>query len=98
MLDREVVVTGIGIVSPIGIGRAAFHDSLQAGRSGVAPIEALADTRLPVKFGSQLVGFDPKLYVKPRKSLKVMCREIQIGYAAGTLAVAPFKIRPNRRE
>ncbi len=92
MLDREVVITGIGIVSPIGIGRAAFQDSIQAGRSGVSPIEALLDTRLPVKFGSQLSNFDPKLYIKPRKSLKVMCREIQTGYAAGTLAIEDARI------
>jgi len=87
VLDREVVITGVGVVSPIGIGRTAFLDSIQAGRSGVAPIPALANTRLPVKFGSVLTDFDPKLYVKPRKSLKVMCREIQTGYAAGMLAV-----------
>ncbi|MDP6466424.1 MAG: beta-ketoacyl-[acyl-carrier-protein] synthase family protein [Pirellulaceae bacterium] len=92
MLDREVVITGVGVVSPIGIGRTAFLDSIRAGRSGVAPIEALAETRLPVKFGAELSGFDPKLYVKPRKSLKVMCREIQIGYAAGTLAIDDAKL------
>ena len=92
MLDREVVITGIGIVSPIGIGRTAFFDSIRAGRSGVASIEALADTCLRVKFGSKLPGFDPKLYVKPRKSLKVMCREIQTGFAAGTLAIDDAKI------
>lgn len=74
------------MVSPIGIGRTAFLDSLRAGRSGVTPLQELADTGLPVKFGSELSDFDPKLYVKPRKSLKVMCREIQTGFAAGMLA------------
>jgi len=92
VLEREVVITGVGVVSPIGIGRTDFLDSLRVGRSGIAPIAELADTPVPVKFGSVLTDFDPKLYVKPRKSLKVMCREIQTGYAAGMLAVDDAKL------
>ncbi len=87
MTNREVVITGVGVVCPIGIGRTPFLESLQTGRSGVAALPELAETEVPVKFGSALTDFDAKLYVKPRKSLKVMCREIQAGYAAATLAV-----------
>jgi len=82
----EVVITGLGVVSPIGIGKEPFWQSLQEGRSGVSrltqfePIEGLPD------FGGQIRDFDPKLYVRPRKSLKVMCRDIQLAVAAAELA------------
>ena len=83
----EIVITGIGIVSPIGVGREAFWDSLRAGRSGVGPLPVAAGNDLPVKFGAEIKDFDPKQFVKPRKSLKVMCREIQMGYSAAVMAM-----------
>ncbi len=84
---REVVITGLGVVSPIGIGTDPFWTSLCEGRSGVQPIRSFDASPMPVAFGAELKGFDPKLYVKPRKALKVMCRELQTAYAAASLAV-----------
>ena len=66
---REVVITGIGVVSPIGIGCADFWQALQRGESGVSPIDLFDSSSLRVRFGGQIHGFDPKLYVRPRKSL-----------------------------
>ena len=73
-MSREIVITGLGVVSPLGIGREAFWDQLQAGLSGVRPITAFDTASLGVRFGGQILDFDPKLYVRPRKSLKVMSR------------------------
>lgn len=50
-------------------------------------MEGIQGTDLPVQFGGKVKDFDGKQYVKPRKSIKVMCREIQIGYTAATLAL-----------
>ena len=86
-MSREIVITGLGVVSPLGIGREAFWDQLQAGLSGVRPITAFDTASLEVRFGGQILDFDPKLYVRPRKSLKVMSREIQMGFAAADLAL-----------
>ncbi len=86
--SREVVLTGVGVVSPIGIGNDAFWTSLEQGRSGVRTLPALQNLGLPTEFGAEITDFDPKLYVQPRKSLKVMCREIQTAFAASTLALA----------
>lgn len=86
--SREVLITGLGIVSPIGIGRDAFWASLQEGRSGVAPVRTFPTALLPVKFCAELKDFDAKQYVKPRKALKVMCRDLQIGFSAYALAAA----------
>jgi 3-oxoacyl-[acyl-carrier-protein] synthase II len=85
--EREVVITGVGVVSPIGIGREAFWNALCEQRSGVGPIQAFDASRMPVSFGAELRDFDPKLYVKPRKALKVMCRELQTAFSAAALAV-----------
>ncbi len=84
----EVVITGLGVVSPIGIGCEPFWDSLAAGASGIRPIDLFDSSSLSVRFGGQIPDFDPKLYVRPRKSLKVMSREIQLGFAAADLAIA----------
>lgn len=91
---REVVVTGLGVVSPIGIGGDAFWASLLAGRSGIRPIEQFDASSLSVPFGGEVADFDPKLWVRPRKSLKVMSREIQFGFAAADLAMADAGLAP----
>ena len=84
---REVVITGLGIVSPIGVGREEFEKSLRDRTSGVAAITHYDTQNLAVQIGAELKDFQPKLYVKPRKSLKVMSREIQMGVASATLAM-----------
>jgi len=97
----DVVITGIGVASPIGIGKDAYWKSMLEGRSGVGPLAVAAGTDLPVKIGGEIRGFDGKPFVKPRKSLKVMCREIQIGYTASVLALqdaglSAGKVDPDR--
>jgi 3-oxoacyl-[acyl-carrier-protein] synthase II len=81
---RRVVITGIGIVSPIGIGARTFWDNLLAGQSGVSRVSAFD----PAKFPSQLAGqvpaykindFVPKTY---RKATKVMARDTEMAVIA----------------
>jgi 3-oxoacyl-[acyl-carrier-protein] synthase II len=86
--SREIVITGVGVVSPIGIGCDPFWDSLAHGRSGIRLVDLFDASSLQVRFGGQIPDFDAKLYVRPRKSLKVMSREIQLGFAAADLAIA----------
>lgn len=86
--SRDVVVTGIGIVSPLGLGIEAFWDALLAGRSGIRTLTRFDASSLSVPFGGEIVDFDPKTWVRPRKSLKVMSREIQFGFAAAEMALA----------
>lgn len=90
--DCEVVITGLGVVSPIGVGRDAFADALMRGQNGVAPLQQHDASALPVQFGAELKDFQPKLHVKPRKSLKVMSREIQAGVASAVLAVEDARL------
>jgi 3-oxoacyl-[acyl-carrier-protein] synthase II len=85
---RDVVITGVGVVSPIGIGTEVFWGSLASGTSGVGPITLFDTSSLPVGFGGEVRGFDPKQHVRPRKSLKVMSRDIQFGFAAADQALS----------
>ncbi len=92
--SREVVITGVGVVSPIGIGREAFWQSLCEGRSGVGPLAVFDGTSMPVSFGAELKEFDARQYVRPRKALKVMCREIQTAFSAAMLAIEDAQFDP----
>ena len=82
----DVVITGVGIVCPLGVGRAAVWDALTAGASGIRVIDDFAQAGWPAPFGGVVEGFNPKEHVKPRKSLKVMAREIQFAFAAAEMA------------
>jgi 3-oxoacyl-[acyl-carrier-protein] synthase II len=84
--EREVVITGLGIVSPIGVGREAVWDAVVARRSGVRPLPHLAAAGWLAPYGADVADFDPKELIQPRKSIKVMSREIQLASAAAELA------------
>ena len=101
MRCTEVVVTGVGIVSPIGIGREAFWQSLAASQSGVGRIEGFDPSGLPVQMAAEVRNFEPKRLVAQRKQLKIMCRDAQLGVAAARLAcqdagLATGRIDPER--
>ncbi len=82
------MITGVGVVSPIGVGKEAFWASLSAGRSGVRYLDLFDQVDLSVPIGAEVTGFNPRHYVRPRKSLKVMSRDIQLAFAAADLACA----------
>jgi len=82
----EIVISGVGIVSPLGCGTERFWNAIREGRSGVRDLEIFQGANLPIHLGADITDFDPKAYVKPRKSLKVMSREIQLAFAAASMA------------
>ncbi len=83
---RDVVITGVGIVSPIGVGDDAVWQSIIQRQSGVRRLPELATAGWLAPFGGWVNDFDPKDLIQPRKSIKVMCREIQFGVAAAEIA------------
>ncbi|QEG21803.1 beta-ketoacyl-[acyl-carrier-protein] synthase family protein [Mariniblastus fucicola] len=82
----DVVVSGMGVVSPIGVGIDSFWQNLLDGVSGIRVRESFAETDMPLRIGAPIADFDPKPFVKPRKALKIMCQPIQFGCAAANLA------------
>lgn len=79
---EQVVVTGLGVVSPIGVGLSAFWSSLVEGKSGIRPLQLFDASSLPIRIGGEVLDFDAKNRVRPRKSIKVMSRDIQFAFAA----------------
>jgi 3-oxoacyl-[acyl-carrier-protein] synthase II len=76
----------MGIVCPLGVGADAVWVAIEAGVSGVRPVPELVAAGHPIPIAGEVVDFDGKEYVKPRKALKVMSRETQLGFAAAEMA------------
>jgi 3-oxoacyl-[acyl-carrier-protein] synthase II len=87
--SRRGVITGLGIVSPIGLDKATYWDALTSGRSGIRAIAAFDVSALPTRIAGEVRDFDAKKYIdkKERKSLKIMSRTIQFAVAAAQLAL-----------
>ena len=62
----RVVVTGVGAITPLGIGAEATWEGLLAGRSGVRKIESFDASNLAVQIAGEVVGFDPKQFMDPK--------------------------------
>lgn len=82
----DVVITSMGVVSPLGVGETAIRQALEAGQSGIRTVPEWVDAGWPIPFCGNVVDFEAKQYVKPRKSLKVMSRETQLGFSAAAMA------------
>src|SRR5436309_342437 len=81
---RRVVITGIGIISPLGIGTKAFWESLLAGKSGVRRIAAFDPGGFPSQVAGEVPAFKVNDYVPKsyRKAAKVMARDIELAVVA----------------
>ncbi|MBI3186249.1 MAG: beta-ketoacyl-ACP synthase II [Gammaproteobacteria bacterium] len=86
MAKRRVVVTGLGIVSPVGLNLKQTWDAILAGKSGAAPITEFDTKDYSVNFACMVKGFDPAEYI-PHKDIKKMDTFIHYGIAAATQAI-----------
>ena len=93
MDKRRVVVTGIGMVSPLGLGNDATWDALVAGQSGVGPITRFDATEYPSRIAAEVKGFDPADWID-KKEIKKSDTFIHYAIAAAQMAVddAEFKV------
>lgn len=86
MEKRRVVITGIGVISPIGTGKEAFFKSLKEGVCGVDMITRFDATNFDTKIAAEVKDFEPTDYID-RKEAKRMDRFTQFAIAASKLAV-----------
>ena len=86
---RRVVVTGVGVVAPNGVGKDAFWQACIDGHSGIGPIRSFDASNHPIRVAGEVQDFDPEPYIpdKFRKSVKVMGRAAKFGIGAAGLAV-----------
>ncbi|WP_448189272.1 beta-ketoacyl-[acyl-carrier-protein] synthase family protein [Azospirillum sp. sgz301742] len=83
---RRVVVTGLGVASPIGVSVPAFQDALFAGRSGIGPLTGMPDLPLSVKVAAQVRDFDPAAHFDAKR-LSLLDRTSQLALVAAREAV-----------
>lgn len=88
---RRVVITGLGAVTPIGIGHEKYFANLCAGQSGIGPITHFDPTGFETTIAGQVNDFDPSIFLE-RKEARKLVRFIQFGVAAAKLAVADAKL------
>ena len=96
--SRRVVITGMGLISPLGNTPEALWNALTSGVSGVDLLQRLPTVHLTTDIGGECRDFtgdianfgdvEKKLKRNIKKSLRLMCREIQLGVAAAQLAIA----------
>ena len=84
---RRVVVTGLGIISPVGSTVASAWDAILNGQSGIGPITRFDVSAFPVRFGGEVRGFDVDEYITPKEARR-MDPFMHYGVAAGMQAVA----------
>lgn len=85
-------ITGVGCVTPIGIGMAAFSEGLRTGRSGVGPLTACDPTGFGCRVAAEVRGFDPTAFMDLREA-RSLPRVSQFAIAAARLALKDAEIR-----
>ncbi len=86
-MSRRVVVTGVGLVSPLGIGTEVTWQGVLQGKSGIGPITAFDATDFACRIAGEVKGFDPYRYIE-KKEVKKMGRFIQFAIAASECALS----------
>ena len=94
---RRVVITGLGLVTPLGCSLADNWEALLSGRSGVGPITKFDASALPVRFAGQVRDFAPESYIE-RKELKKIDAFIQYAIAAAQMAVDDARLVVHEEE
>jgi 3-oxoacyl-[acyl-carrier-protein] synthase II len=84
---NRVVVTGVGVLAPNGIGLDAFWKSLVEGKSGIGPITLFDASKFKSRIAGEVKNFDPFDYIEPELKPKRMARHTQFAYAAAMLAL-----------
>lgn len=84
--NRRVVITGLGIVSPVGIGKEKFWGSIKEGRSGIKPISLFKAETFPVRIAGEVCEFDPHSFF-PNEATHRLDRFSLMGLAATKLAL-----------
>jgi 3-oxoacyl-[acyl-carrier-protein] synthase II len=84
---NRVVITGMGVLAPNGIGLDAFWDSVLHCRSGIGPITLFDASRFKTQIAGEIKDFNPADYIEPELKPKRMARHTQLAYAATMMAL-----------
>lgn len=90
-MGRRVVVTGIGVITPLGIGWQSFWQGCKEGRSGIGPITQFDASRFACKIAGEVKGFNAEDYM-PKRDVRKMDRFLHFAIAASKLALEDAKL------
>lgn len=96
-MKRRVVVTGVGIVSPLGHSAPSTWDNLLAGESGIKEITSFDASHFTTHVAAEVKDFDPALYLSDKKVLRTTVRFIHFALAAAEEALADAHFRPTKK-
>src|SRR5262249_13186097 len=85
--DRRVVITGLGVVTPVGNDLDSFWASLKEGKSGIGRITAFDIMQYDCQIAGEVRNFDPKLFFKNQKDLRRTDRFVQLAMAAAKMSI-----------
>lgn len=88
--NRRVVVTGLGVISSLGIGWQEFWPNIMAGKSGISRVESFDTTPYDRHYAGEVKNFDPAKFMNPRKAARIG-RASQMAIAASKLALQDAK-------
>jgi 3-oxoacyl-[acyl-carrier-protein] synthase II len=92
---NRVVITGMGVLAPNGIGLEAFWESLLQCRSGIGPITLFDASKFKTQIAGEIKGFDPAEFIEPEMKPKRMARHTQLAYAATMMALKDAGLEMN---
>jgi len=98
-LSRRVVVTGVGLLTPLGIGTETSWEAIRSGKSGIGRITQFDASQFSCRIAGEVKGFDPANYIE-KKEIKKMGRFIQFAIAAAECALSSsgYKVTPENAE
>src|SRR3977135_2765311 len=88
---RRVVITGIGVISPVGTGKNTFWEALLAGKSGIGPVTTFDSTNFAAHIGGEVRDFDANCYLKKQQPDR-MGRASQMAIGATRLALTDSQL------
>ncbi|MCM8785058.1 MAG: beta-ketoacyl-[acyl-carrier-protein] synthase family protein, partial [Candidatus Omnitrophica bacterium] len=91
-MKKRVVITGIGVISPNGIGKENFWNALKEGKSGIKKITSFDTTDLPVKIAGEVNDFKPENFIEDTKKIRRMARFSQFAVACAKMLIEDSKI------
>jgi len=96
-MNRRIVITGLGAVSPLGLTVEDFWQGLISGKSGIGPITLFDASAFPVKIAAEVKGFDPTNYMPPKRADRA-ARCTQFAIAATGMALKSANLDMSREK
>jgi len=95
MSERRVVITGMGVISPVGNNKDDFWKNIQAGKSGIRRIQSMDTEKYDCKIAGEVVDFDPTVHFNNHKDARRADRYFQFAMAASKMAAKDAGLNPD---